>query len=554
MNRVVEWDHEYDVVVVGSGGGGLTAAITAQAHGMSALVVEKTNRYGGSTALSGGGLWIPDNLYLRQAGQRDSLDNAMTYLDATVGDQVSRERKHAYLTRGPEMLRFLHERTEWVRFRYVPGYPDYYPERPGGKPLGRTIEPEVLDLRRLGTEQRNLRTNELPTYGLTITQLDFRFLNMAARTWKGRRVAAKLAAGAARSLLTGRRPAALGTALVGRLRLALAGAGGDLWLDSPFRELVSAEDGRVVGLCVEQDGRTVHVRARRGVVFAAGGFSHSEELREKYLPRPTSTDWTHASPGQVGEVLTAGVEAGAAVALMDKVWGAPSTPTPGGGLFFLVADRAVPAMLIVDGRGRRYVNEAAPYHEFVDRMYATPGAAENSWIVVDALSRKRYPFLGLVPGRKFPRGFTDEGILRTGRTVRELAGRIGVPAAELERTVNRFNALAEQGRDADFGRGDSAYDRYYGDPTLPNPNLHPLTRGPYYALPVRPGDLGTKGGLLTDEHARVLREDGTPIDGLYATGNCSAAVMGDTYPGPGSTIGPSMTFGYVAATHMKGGA
>ncbi|MFI7012366.1 FAD-dependent oxidoreductase [Streptomyces sp. NPDC050145] len=546
----MDWDHEYDVVVVGSGGGGLTAAITAQLHGMSALVVEKTDRYGGSTALSGGGLWIPDNLYLQQAGEVDTFDNAMDYLDSTVGDQVSRERKAAYLTRGPQMLRFLHERTDWVRFRYVPGYADYYPERKGGKPRGRTIEPETLDLRKLGPEREKLRTNELPTYGLTITQYDFRFLNMAARTWKGRRTAVRMAAAAARNLLAGKKMAALGTALIGRLRLALAASGGGLWLDSPFRELV-LEDGKVAGLRVEKDGRIVTVRARRGVLFAAGGFSHSQELREKYLPRPTSADWTHSSPGQVGEVLTAGIEAGAALALMDKVWGAPSTPVPGGGLFFLVADRAIPGMVIVNGDGERFVNEAAPYHEFVDRMYASPSAPENSWIILDSVARKRYPFLGLVPGQKFPKAFEEEGILRTADSVRELAGKIGVPADRLEATLKRFNSLAEQGRDADFGRGDSTYDRYYGDPTLPNPNLHPLTEGPYYALPVKPGDLGTKGGLLTDEHARVLREDGTPIDGLYATGNCSAAVMGDTYPGPGSTIGPSMTFGYVAATHMK---
>ncbi|WP_223281324.1 FAD-dependent oxidoreductase [Streptomyces antnestii] len=544
-----DWDHEYDVVVVGSGGGGLTAAITAQLHGMSALVVEKTDRYGGSTALSGGGLWIPDNLYLQQAGQSDSFDNAMDYLDATVGDQVSRERKHAYLTRGQEMLKFLHERTD-VHFKYVPNYPDYYPERKGGKPAGRTIEPETFDLRRLGPEAANLRTNELPTYGLTITQYDFRFLNMAARTWKGRRTAARLAAGAVKTLLTRAKPVALGAALVGRLRLALARSGGAMWLNSPFHELV-LEDGQVVGLRIEKDGRTVNVRARRGVLFAAGGFSHSQELREKYLPRPTSASWTHSSPGQIGEVLTAGVDAGAALALMDKVWGAPSAPVPGGGLFFLVADRAVPGMVIVNGEGRRFVNEAAPYHEFVDRMYASPSAPENSWIVIDSVARKRYPFVGLVPGQKFPKGFEDEGILKTAGSVRELAAKIDVPADALEQTIARFNTLAEQGRDADFGRGDSAHDRYYGDPTLPNPNLHPLTQGPYYALPVKPGDLGTKGGLLTDAHARVLREDGTPVDGLYATGNCSAAVMGDTYPGPGSTIGPSMTFGYVAATHMK---
>ncbi|MEV5828984.1 FAD-dependent oxidoreductase [Spirillospora sp. NPDC052242] len=544
-----EHEHEYDVVVVGSGAGGLTAGLTARLRGLSAVVIEKTDRYGGSTALSGGAIWVPNNLYLEEAGQRDTPENARAYMDATVGERVPAARKDAYLARGPEMLRYLHDRTRWVRFVYTPGYSDYYPERPGGKPEGRSVEPCIVDGRRLGPEFARMRRAGLPTYGLTMTSADFGKLNMVTRTWKGKRTAARVALRAVGALLTGRRLLSLGEALVARLRLALAEAGGELWLNSPFRDLV-IEDGRVTGVRVRRGGREVTVRARHGVILAAGGFSHAQDLREKYLPSPTTTDWTHAAEGQTGDTLVAGLRAGAAVDLMEKVWGAPSVPTPDGPPFFLVADRAVPAMVIVDGNGERYARESLPYHEFVDRMYEHGEPAMNSWMIIDARAKSRYIVVGLFPGQKFPRRWHETGAVKTAATPAALAAEIGVPAARLEATIERFNGFARAGRDADFGRGDSAYDNYYGDPTLPNPNLAPLEKGPFYAVRVVPGDIGTKGGLVTDADARVLREDGTPIAGLYATGNCSAAVTGETYPGPGATIGPAMTFGYVAATRI----
>ncbi|WP_067168741.1 FAD-dependent oxidoreductase [Microtetraspora niveoalba] len=545
------WDHEYDVVVVGSGAGGLTAALTARLHGLSALVIEKTGRFGGSTALSGGAIWVPNNLYLEQAGERDTVENARAYLDATVGDRVPAVRKDAYLRRGPEMLRFLHDRTRWVRFEYTPGYSDYYPEYPGGRSQGRSVEPSIVDGRLLGPEFARMRRAGLPTYGMTMTSADFGKINMMTRTWVGKRTSMKVAMRGVKALLTGQRLLSLGEALVARLRLALAEAGGELWLSTPFRDLV-VEDGRVTGVRALREGREIAIRARHGVVFAAGGFSHDQSLREKYLPSPTSTEWTHAAEGQTGDTLRAGLEAGAAVDLMDKVWGAPSVPRPDGTLFFLVNDRAIPSMIIVDGDGERYVRESLPYHEFVDKMYEHGEPATNSWMIIDSRTRSRYIFVGLFPGQPFPRSWRESGLLKSGRTPGELAERIGVPRERLEATFERFNRFARAGKDEDFGRGDSAYDNYYGDPTLPNPNLAPLEKGPFYALPVLPGDIGTKGGLVTDADARVLREDGTAIEGLYATGNCSAAVTGETYPGPGATIGPAMTFGYVAATHMAG--
>ncbi|MFF0273116.1 FAD-dependent oxidoreductase [Streptomyces sp. NPDC004330] len=546
------WDHTYDVVVVGSGAAGLAAAVTARLRGLTVLVVEKTDLYGGSTALSGGAIWVPGNFHLDAAGIGDTPEKARAYLDATVGDRVPAERKDAYLAHGPRMVREFHDRTA-IRFVHTPGYSDYYPERLGGSPQGRSIEPQVFDLRKLGPEQRaTMRRAGLPTYGLTITSTDFRQLNMVGRTWAGRRTALTVGLRAVRARLARQEPLSLGEALIARMRYSLDTLGGELWLSAPLTGLVE-KDGRVLGVRVTREGRERTVRANGGVVLASGGFSHDQRLREKHLPAPTSTAWSSAAEGQTGDALQPALALGAATDLMDRVWGAPSVVPPEGKPFFLVADRGIPGMVVVDTSGERYTNEAAPYHEFVDAMYANdrPGAGTvPSWLLLDATSKSRYVFLGLLPGRPFPRAWLEGGFVRKAATVEELAVRIGVAPRRLRATVDRFNGFARAGRDEDFHRGDSVYDRYYGDPTLPCPNLAPLEKGPYYAIPVHPGDIGTKGGLVTDATARVLREDGTAIDGLYASGNVSAAVMGETYPGPGATIGPAMTFGRLAVDHI----
>ncbi|WP_214325661.1 FAD-dependent oxidoreductase [Nonomuraea sediminis] len=533
----------YDVVVIGSGAAGLAAALTAQLRGLSAVVVEKTDRYGGSSSLSGGAIWVPGNLYLDGTRLRDSREEARTYLKSTVGDRVPEERREAYLERGPEMVRFLHDRTRHVRFEYTPGYSDYYPERPGGKALGRSVEPALFDLRKLGALRRIMRRAGLPTYGMVMNSREFHKVNMIVPTWRGKRMALKIGLRAVWSLLSGARYASLGEALVGRLSLALAEAGGKILVNTPFEEFV-VTDGRVTG--VRAGGRTIE--AGGGVILAAGGFSHSRPLRERYLPKPTDARWTSAAPGQTGDTIGAALGLGARLDLMDRVWGMPTAVPPGEAPVFLVTDRAVPGMVIVDSRGDRFVNEAVPYHEFVDTMYAKD--AVHSWMVIDQRTKNRYIILNHFPGQPFKRSWLKSGFVKKADTVEELAVRMGVAPGRLRRTVDRFNGFARQGRDEDFHRGESAYDRYYGDPTLPSPNLAELAKGPYYAIPIVPGDIGTKGGVVTDASARVLREDGTPIEGLYAAGNVSAAVMGETYPGPGATLGPAMTFGYVAATDI----
>ncbi|KGR83611.1 MULTISPECIES: FAD-dependent oxidoreductase [Lysinibacillus] len=548
----MKWDASYDVVVVGSGAAGLTAGLTAKLQGMKSLVIEKTDRYGGASAISGGALWIPNNHIIKGAGVPDTHELARQYLDSTIGDRVPEGLKEAYITRGPEMLRFLYNKTKHMRFQYAKGYSDYYPEKPGGLSQGRAIEPLIFDLTKMGSLANSMRRATLSTKGFTMNSYEFHKVNMITRTLKGKTTALKLGARLVKSKVTKSDPVALGEALIARLRLSLAEANGELWLSTAFKDFIM-DKGRVIGIIVERDGQELKIEAKKGVVLSSGGFSHNQTLREKYLPSPTNAAWTSSPEGQTGDIIEPGLKIGATLDLMDKVWGAPSVIDPKGHPFFLVADRGVPNMIVVDSTGQRFVNEAAPYHEFVDTMYKhqeTTKQAVPSWILIDASAKSRYIFTGLFPGQAFPKSWFEQGVAKSAKTIEELARQMDVPTESLVATVNRFNDFARNGHDDDFYRGDSAYDNYYGDPTLPNPNLAEIKKAPFYALRLYPGDIGTKGGLVVDEYARVIKENGEPIEGLYASGNCSASIMGETYPGPGATIGPGMTLSYVATAHM----
>jgi 3-oxosteroid 1-dehydrogenase len=314
-------------------------------------------------------------------------------------------------------------------------------------------------------------------------------------------------------------------------------------------------DGRVAGVGVTREGVAGLVLARRGVVLAAGGFERNEQMRQRYQRPPIGVDWTTGAAGNTGDAIAAGEAAGAALDLMDDAWWGPAVPLPSGP-FFCLAERSLPGCILVNGAAQRFVNESAPYVDAVHAMYAghSPAAPHiPSWLIADQRYRDSYVFAGLPPGKRLPRRWYAVGAVHQAPTIAELAGQVGLDAAALATTVARFNEFAAAGKDADFHRGDSAYDRYYGDPRRrPNPNLAPLAKPPFYAIKIVPGDLGTKGGLRTDERARVLRADGTPIPGLYAAGNTSAAVMGHSYAGAGATIGPAMTFGYIAALDLAG--
>jgi 3-oxosteroid 1-dehydrogenase len=520
----------YDVIVVGSGAAGMTAALCTAQHGLRTLVVEKAEHFGGSTARSGGGIWVPNNAVLAANGVSDSPEQARTYLEHIAGE-VPAELRQAFLDAGPAMLAFVVAHTP-LKFRWVRDYADYYPEAPGGQPRGRSVEPLPFNAKLLGDEIKDLEPPYVPTpAGIVITQSDYRWLTLIGRHPRGLVTAAKVFA---RRFLPGRR-LSMGQALAAGLRAGLKALNVELRLNTAMTDL-HYENGRVAGILIGDKLITA-----KHVVLAAGGFEHNERMRKQH--QDIGTEWTVGAKANTGDGIEAGIRAGAAVGLMDDAWWGPSIPLPRGP-FFLLAERSLPGCLLVDKTGRRFVNEAAPYIDVVNAMTG------DTWLVFDQTYRDRYPFCGVPPRRPLPRRW-KESVL-TAPSLAELAQEADLP--ELVETVRRFNTLAVDGEDADFHRGESAYDRYYGDPrNRPNPNLAPLTTGPFHAVKIVPGDLGTKGGLRTDTRARVLREDGSVIEGLYAAGNTSASVMGHTYAGAGATLGPAMTFGYLAGLDISGG-
>lgn len=547
---MVTFDYQTDVLIVGSGGAALVAALVIKEHGFEPLIVEKTNAVGGTTAWSGGGLWIPNNPVSRRAGVPDSFEDALRYMNEVIGEvgpASSPERRRAFLEYGPQMVAFL----EGLGFRWRAslGYPDYYPERPGGSTRGRSIEGALFDGRQLGPWLARLnRYPGLPAVPLHTNEAS-KFA-LVLRTPAGAFTAARVFWRLVSYRLRGREPLTLGASLIGQLLYLCLQRSIPIWLESPLVELLT-ENGAVVGAVVRHQGRLVRIRARGGVLLAAGGFAHNRAMRERYHPHPITTEWTSAAPSDTGDAIQAAQAIGAAVDLMDDAWWGPTAILPNGRPLFLIWERSLPFSLIVDSSGQRFMNESASYvdcgHWQYERHRSVP--AIPAWLIIDSKHRRSYPF-GFVPPLVTPRSMTSSRFLVKAASLRELAARCGIDPDGLERTVERFNRMAANGKDEDFHRGDSAYDRFYGDPRVrPNPNLGPLDRPPFYATAVYPGDLGTKGGLLTDEWARVLREDGTPIPGLYAAGNTTASVMGRTYPGPGSTIGPACTFAYIAMIH-----
>jgi len=543
---------EFDVIVAGSGAAGMTAALTAAQLGATVVVLEKTAAFGGSTARSGGGIWAPGNGVLRKAGVADSPSAAAAYLAYVTGDDVPAERRSALLEHGPAMLDLVLAMTP-LRLTWVPGYADYYPEAPGGRACGRSIEPVPFDGRLLGAELGRLNQPYLPVpAGVAVTQADYRWLTLGPRHPRAMLAGLKVAGRLARSRLLGHRMLSLGQALAAGLRAGLAAHGVPVWLDTPMTGLV-VTDGRVTGVRVLRDGSSTVLRARRGVLIATGGFERNAQMRRRYQESPIGTEWTTGATGNTGDGIVAGQELGAAIGLMDDAWWGPAIALPGGP-YFCLAERSLPGCLLVNGAGQRFVNESAPYVDAVHAMYAG-NTAENphipAWLVFDQRYRDRYVFAGRPPGRPLPRRWYAAGAVFQAPDLAALADAIGLEPAALAKTVARFNDFARTGHDEEFSRGGSAYDRYYGDPRCrPNPNLAPLAKAPFYAARIVPGDLGTKGGLRTDARARVLREDGSAIDGLYAAGNASAAVMGHSYAGAGATIGPAMTFGYIAVRDM----
>ncbi|AXQ28564.1 FAD-dependent oxidoreductase [Solimonas sp. K1W22B-7] len=554
-----DFNETFDFVIAGSGGGSMCAALVLRAAGKSVLILEKTDLVGGTTARSGGVMWLPDNPFMKRDGVADSYEQAARYLEALLGGQgdapgSTPARRRRYLAESPRMLEFL--AGQGVRLTRVAEWPDYYDELPGGSAAGRTVVAELFDINELGPWAKKLRPSfvQIPLPASLEEMLELPALK---RSWRVKWLVLKLVWRALLARLTGKRWVAGGAALQGRMLQAALRAGVEIRTDSPVSGLV-AEDGAVKGVQTTKDGRPWRVAARLGVLVNAGGFARNQRMRDRYMPG-TSVQWSLAAPGDTGEMIEEMMRHGAAVAQMDERVGNQLTIPPGTEDSEIKptaqAMTAAPHAILVDQDGMRYMNEGGSYMAYakamLERHKSVP--AVPSWAVFDSQYMAKYMLAGTLPGSSKPQRWYDEGYLKRADSLEELARQLGMEPATLKATVERFNGFVAGNRDEDFHRGERAYDRWLGDYLQqPNPALGSIERAPFHAVPVYPGDVGTYGGVVTDEQARVLREDGSIIRGLYATGVSTASVMGRFYPGAGSSVGPSFVWGYVAARHAAG--
>ena len=541
------WDKEVDLVVAGSGAAAMSAAITAADAGLSVLIVESTDAWGGTTSKSGGGLWMPTHPGMAALGKTDSEDAVLAYMQEAIGDvgpASSIERRRAFVRTVPEVYKML-ERYG-MRWAASKDYPDYYPDKPGGMAGGRSIESEPFDARRLGDTFNTARSKQSGV-PVPIKTDDVWLISRAWSTPSGFIRGAKLVFRILGGLITGKKLVGLGGAYAGALMRIVKDQGTEVWLSSPLTKVIK-EDGRVVGAEVSTPQGVKRIGAKAGVMLGTGGFARRTEWRQKHHGIP---GYTSAPEGDLGTGIEVGVEAGAQLALMDDAWWGASLPLPNGETLFVLNERSDPFSIMVDQQGNRFVNESTSYvdvgHAILEHNKTVPTIP--CWLIVERRHRQRYLFnASIMPGGL--KSLKEAGIMREADSIEELAVKLEMDPAALRATVDRFNRFCATGVDEDFGRGRTAYDNYYGDPRVkPNPNLGPLEKGPFQAFQIVPGDLGTKGGLLTDEHARVIDTKGEVIEGLYAAGNVSASVMGRTYPGAGATIGPATVFGYLAARH-----
>ena len=561
-----DWDREVDVLVVGTGNGGLTAAVCNWEMGSKdVLVIEKQDKVGGTSAMSGGGIWIPNSHYAQEAGAEDSLDDAKRYLMNTLfGEDVPEDMIDTYLEKSPEMLKFLHDRTD-VRYESLAEYPDYYTNMEGARAGHRSLEPSPIMASELGDNWKNMTWTHFMMRmfnRIHFTQVEAHLLMVQLPGWKkllGRLMWDYIRDSPWRLKTPISRRLACGSAGVARLYLSVLKRQIPIEFNTQMVELIADGDA-VLGAVVESNGQRQRIRASKGVVLASGGFEKNQELREQYLPAPTNTAWSAGNPGNEGDALLAGLSLGAKTRLMKDAWWTttlcvPDEPSPR----LAIMEKSFPGSCVVNRDGKRFANESQNYMAFQKDLFKThtdehPNAP--AWHVFDATFRENFmvgPLMtkSMKPDFQIPKKWFDTGFVAKANSIRELADALGINADGLEETIANMNRYAQTGTDEEFGRGDSAYDRYYADPAIkPNPCLAPIVKAPFYAMRIEAGDFGTLGGLDTDTSARVKKADGGVFEGLFAVGNCSAAIL-PTYPGPGATLGPAMTMAYQAARHMN---
>ncbi len=563
--------HSCDVLVIGAGAAGLTTAITARKLGLDVLVVEKEPVFGGTTALSGGWLWVPCSSHALKAGIVDSLDSAREYLRSEIGASFDAAKVDAYLENAPRMVDFL-ERETAVRFMLGPTYPDYHPDQPGGKAAGRAICAMPFDGRELGADLARLRlpVREMTLYGLKVgSGPDFHhFLNARRSLRSAWHVTRRIARHAADVLLHGRDLLLMsGNALAARLARSALDLGIPVWLNAPAVELLQDTGAygtiRVRGAIVQVKGKPVHVSARCGVVCAGGGFSHDLARRQQlFAHKPAAGEhYSLAAPGNTGDGLRLAESVGGYVETR-MVAAAPWMPVSrvsyadgSSGTYPHSYERGKPGVIAVTVAGTRFANESNSYHDVVQALIDTQadGQPLSAFLVCDHRFVQRY---GLGIAKPFPlplRPYLRSGYLLRAGTLAALAAKAGIAPEALERTVAQFNANVALGTDPDFGRGTNAYNAYQGDPAhRPNPCLASIVHPPFYCVKIVPGDLGTFMGIATNAWGGVINRSGAPVEGLFAVGNDMASLFDGHYPGPGSNLGPAMTFGYLCARYMAG--
>lgn len=551
-------DADCDVVVIGAGAAGMTAAATAAAKGLRVTVVEKTSFVGGNTSYSGGMVYVPNNEKMADAGVPDDPDAAIRYLDAAVPTSEGRDARVRFVETGPAAISFLEANTA-VRLKPVPFYPDYYPDLEGAREGMRVLEPVAFDAGTLGPWFKRLRP-PLPEFtilgGMMVAREDLPHFRNVWRSPKSCLRVARLVSeyGVQRFKHHRGSRLVLGNALAGRLLKSLLDRDVNILLDTTTLK-IEEDRGRVTGVRVANGAGDRAIRATHGVILSTGGFSHSKQKRGAWLPSAASLDSPFA-PGSTGDGIDLGVAAGGVVGTdntNNAYWSPASIYRRADGRKVVyphtVTDRGKPGSIVVNASGRRFTNEAVSYHRFGEALLRTNRETGNlpAWIVCDKTFIWQYGLGAIIPFTRNLKPYQAAGYLKTAATLPALARALGIDEQVFSKTVERFNEDAVRGRDTEFGRGEDIYSRYLGDADVtPNPCLAPLRTPPFYGIELALSDLGTVAGLCADLDCRVLNADGAPIPGLYAVGNDMQSIMRGRYPGPGITLGPALTFGYLA--------